>query len=39
MIRIQLPPAEVERLEQTFRSTNDRKRRDRLGLDVTPLTV
>lgn len=30
MIRIQLPPAEVERLEQTFRSTKDRKLRDRL---------
>jgi len=30
MIRIQLPPAEVERLEQAFRSTEDRKLRDRL---------
>ena len=30
MIRIQLPPAEVERLEQVFRSTDDRKLRDRL---------
>ena len=32
MIRIQLPPAEVERLEQTFRSTDDRKLRDRLQI-------
>jgi hypothetical protein len=32
MIRIQLPPAEVERLEQTFRSADDRKRRDRLQI-------
>jgi transposase len=30
MIRIQLPPAEVERLEQAFRSTEDRKLRDRV---------
>jgi transposase len=30
MIRIQLPQAEVERLEQEFRSTEDRKLRDRL---------
>ena len=29
MIRIHLPPAEVERLEQVFRSTDDRKLRDR----------
>jgi transposase len=32
MIRIQLPPAEVERLEQTFRSTDDCKLRDRLHI-------
>ena len=32
MIRIQLPPAEVERLEQEFRSTDDRKLRDRLQI-------
>jgi len=32
MIRIQLPPAEVERLEQAFRSTEDRKLRDRLQI-------
>jgi transposase len=30
MIRIQLPPAEVGRLEQAFRSTEDRKLRDRV---------
>jgi transposase len=32
MIRIQLPQADVERLEQTFRSTKDRKLRDRLHI-------
>ena len=32
MIRIQLPQAEVERLEQRFRSTDDRKFRDRLQI-------
>jgi transposase len=32
MIRIQLPQAEVERLEQQFRSTEDRKIRDRLQI-------
>jgi transposase len=32
MIRIQLPQAEVERLEQEFRSTEDRKLRDRLQI-------
>ena len=32
MIRIQLPPAEVEHLEQFFRSTQDRKLRDRLQI-------
>src|SRR4051794_3019429 len=32
MIRIQLPEAEVERLEQAFRSTDDRKLRDRLQI-------
>jgi transposase len=32
MIRIQLPQAEVERLEQAFRSTDDRKLRDRLQI-------
>src|SRR6185369_17157278 len=32
MIRIQLPQAEVERLEQAFRSTEDRKLRDRLPI-------
>jgi len=32
MIRIQLPPAEVERLEALFRSTPDRKLRDRLQI-------
>jgi transposase len=32
MIRIQLPQAEVERLEQEFRSTDDRKLRDRLQI-------
>src|SRR5436309_8923094 len=30
MIRIQLPPAEAERLDARFRSTDDRKLRDRL---------
>jgi hypothetical protein len=30
MIRIQLPPAEAERLDGLFRATDDRKRRDRL---------
>jgi hypothetical protein len=30
VIRIQLPPVEVERLESEFRSTDDRKLRDRL---------
>ena len=32
MIRIQLPPAEVERLESEFRATDDRKLRDRLQI-------
>src|SRR5690349_12100339 len=32
MIRIQLPPAEVERLEQLFQATDDRKLRDRLQI-------
>ena len=32
MIRIQLPLAEVERLEELFRSTQDRKLRDRLQI-------
>jgi transposase len=32
MIRIQLPQAEVVRLEQRFRSTDDRKLRDRLQI-------
>src|SRR5262245_60250515 len=32
MIRIQLPQAEVERLEGLFRSTRDRKLRDRLQI-------
>ena len=32
MIRIQLPPAEVEQLEQAFRSTQDRQLRDRLQI-------
>ena len=32
MIRIQLPPAEVRRLELAFRSTDDRKLRDRLQI-------
>jgi transposase len=32
VIRIQLPPAEVERLESEFRSTSDRKFRDRLQI-------
>lgn len=32
MIRIALPPADVERLEGLFRSTDDRKLRDRLQI-------
>jgi transposase len=32
MIRIQLPPAEAERLDALFRSTTDRKLRDRLQI-------
>lgn len=32
MIRIQLPPAEVEQLESLFRATADRKLRDRLQI-------
>lgn len=32
MIRIQLPPDELESLEQAFRSTEDRKLRDRLQI-------
>jgi transposase len=32
MIRIQLPPADVERLEALFRATADRKFRDRLQI-------
>lgn len=32
MIRIQLPQAEVERLEQAFRSADDRKFRDRVQI-------
>jgi transposase len=32
MIRIQLPQADVERLEEAFRSTKDRKLRDRLHI-------
>ena len=32
MIRIHLPPAEAERLEACFRSTDDRKLRDRLPI-------
>ena len=32
MIRIQLPPAEADRLEELFRSTQDRKLRDRLQI-------
>jgi len=32
MIRIHLPPAEVERLETCFRSADDRKLRDRLQI-------
>ncbi len=32
MIRIQLPKAEVEQLEQAFRATEDRKLRDRLQI-------
>ncbi len=32
MIRIQLPPDEVDRLEDLFRTTEDRKLRDRLQI-------
>jgi transposase len=32
MMRVQLPPGEVERLEEAFRSTEDRKLRDRLQI-------
>src|SRR5438132_11725708 len=32
MIRIQLPPTEAERLDALFRSTDDRKLRDRLQI-------
>jgi transposase len=32
MIRIQLPPSEADRLEELFRTTQDRKLRDRLQL-------
>jgi transposase len=32
MIRIQLPPSEAERLDALFRSTDDRKLRDRLQI-------
>ena len=32
MIRIHLPPAELNRLEKAFRSTDDRKLRDRLQI-------
>ena len=32
MIRIQLPPVEVERLQSEFRATDDRKLRDRLQI-------
>src|SRR5438445_2220152 len=32
MIRVQLPEAEVERLEEAFRSADDRKLRDRLQI-------
>ena len=32
MIRIQLPPGELERLESLFRATQDRKLRDRLQI-------
>jgi transposase len=32
MIRIQLPPSEADRLEELFRSTRDRKLRDRLQI-------
>lgn len=32
MIRIRLPEAEVERLQEVFRSTDDRKHRDRLQI-------
>ena len=32
LIRIQLPPTEADRLEALFRSTDDRKLRDRLQI-------
>jgi transposase len=32
MIRIQLPPAEAQRLDERFRSTSDRRLRDRLQI-------
>ena len=32
MIRVQLPPAEVEQLQEAFRATADRKLRDRLQI-------
>ena len=32
MLRIHLPPAELNRLEKAFRSTDDRKLRDRLQI-------
>src|SRR5437764_1535372 len=32
MIRIQLPPSEADRLEEFFRSTQDRQLRDRLQI-------
>src|SRR5262249_58078786 len=32
MIRIQLPPAEAQRLEELFRTTEDRRLRDRLQI-------
>src|SRR3954465_10973081 len=32
LIRVQLPPAEAERLDAAFRSTDDRKLRDRLQI-------
>jgi transposase len=32
MIRVHLPPAQVERLEEAFRTTEDRKLRDRLQI-------
>ena len=35
MIRIQLPEAEVDRLEQVLRTTDDRKLRDRLQIVLT----